>query len=274
MKTINFSYKLLTAKLSNIIMNLITNATDIYLFFVLTVPIILSLTVSNLSVLLLFTIVSIESLLHGNNINQKKWEKPEASSNLWLLKSHMNWFEISKLLGGLAGIIAITYYRYYQFYSHNVIVTILGINMGEAILSDLLTGSYYNAAAGIILFLKVPWTIDELEIRNLFLFPLSFNWILGYTTWNAAFSYGFNYSLSTRLILLSSIIVSYMLQQPYTWLSARTYGLVVNMILRSIEITYLYTPDKSIITTYNNRHNPYIRILWGLCNFAIIVLFV
>ena len=109
MKTINFDHKLLTAKLSNIIMNLITNATDIYLFFVLTVPIILSLTVSNLSVLLLFTIVSIESLLHGNNINQKKWEKPEASSNLWLLKSHMNWFEISKLLGGLAGIIAITY---------------------------------------------------------------------------------------------------------------------------------------------------------------------
>ncbi len=263
MKTINFDHKLLTAKLSNIIiMNLITNAIDIYLFFVLTVPIILSLTASNLSVLLLFTIVSIESLLPCNNINQKKW------------KSHMNWFEISKLLGGLAGIIAITYYRYYQFYSYNVIVTILGINMGEAILSDLLTGSYYNAAAGIILFLKVPWTIDELEIRNLFLFPLSFNWILGYTTWNAAFSYGFNYSLSTRLILLSSIIVSYMLQQPYTWLSARTYGLVVNMILRSIEITYLYTPDKSIITTYNNRHNPYIRILWGLCNFAIIVLFV
>ena len=208
---------------------------------------------------MLSTIISVESLL---------------SYNRRLFKSYMNWFEISKLLGGLAGVIAITYYRYYQFYSHNVIVAILGINMGEAMLSDLITGGYYNVAAGVILFWKVPWTTDALSIHNLFLFPLSFNWILGYTTWNAAFSYGFNYSLSTRLILLSSIIVSYMLQQPYAWLGTRTYGLIINMVLRSIKMTYLYTPDKSIITTHNNRHNPYIRILWGLCNFAIVVLFV
>lgn len=65
-----------------------------------------------------------------------------------------------------------------------------------------------------------------------------------------------------------------MLQQPYAWLGARTYGLIINMVLRSIKMTYLYTPDKSIITTSHNRHNPYIRILWGLCNFAIVVLFV
>lgn len=252
-------------------MNLITNTIDIYLFFILTVPIILSLTVSNMSVLMLSTIVSVESLLSRN---QKKWKKPEASSNLRLFKSYMNWFEISKLLGGLAGVIAITYYKYYQFYSHNVIVAILGINMGEAILSDLITGGYYNVAAGVLLFWKVPSVTNEILTNNLFLFPLSFNWMLGYTTWNAAFSYGFNYSLSTRLILLSSIIVSYMLQQPYAWLGARTYGLIINMVLRSIKMTYLYTPDKSIITTYNNRHNPYIRILWGLCNFAIVVLFV
>lgn len=248
-------------------MNLIKNLTDIYVFLTLTVPIILTLTISNDSVLALSTIIVSKVLLSITTFNRKKW------------KSRMNWFEISKLLGGLAGIITITYYRYCSFYSHTIIVMILGINMLEAILSDLIRGGYYNAAAGVLLLCKVPFAMSDQSILqklptyNLFLFPLSYNWILCYTTWNAAFSYGFNYSLSTRLILLSSIIVSYILQQHDVWLGARTYGLVINMILRSMEMSYLYIPDKSIITTNNNRHNPYVRILWGLCNFIIVFMF-
>ena len=80
-------------------------------------------------------------------------------------------------------------------------------------------------------------------------YPLNFYWILSYCVWNASFSYGFNFSTSTRVVLMSSIIVSFFIIRDLNiWLACRCYSLSLNMILRAYQVSYLYTPGKSRVT--------------------------
>lgn len=244
-------------------MNLII---DIIIFFLLTIPIIWILTI-NLNISILFLGLCFLKILL-NIFNKKKIIK----------KTWINWFEISKLIGGIIAIFLITYCRYNQIILYFIITIVLIINIFEAIIYDILNYNYYNAFTGLLLvlnllFLKVP--LSNIIITNtLFLFHIPIYWIIFYTTWNAAFSYGFNYSLSTRLILISSFIVSfYILNNPSTWLGARTYGLILNMILRYFRITYLYKSGFSIITTKKNKYNKKIKNIWGFTNCILLIIY-
>jgi len=131
---------------------------DILAFVLLTVPCVWLLTISN-NIALSF-IIAVSCGVFGWLICSKKAFEHKPS---WL-----NWFEISKFFGGMAGILLISYCRYYETYSHYLTLLVLGINIGEAVLSDILTAGYFNALAGFVLFLNTPrprvWT--ELGIFN------------------------------------------------------------------------------------------------------------
>ena len=85
--------------------------------------------------------------------------------------------------------------------------------------------------------------------RGLFWFPLPTPWVMAYTAWNAAFSYGFGYSASTRLMLVTALAVSHgILGVPGAWLGCRCLSMVANMALRATSATYLYRPGCSFVT--------------------------
>lgn len=227
---------------------------DIFLFNLLVIPIILLITYYN------NLLISFISLIIVGIVYQYKF---------YLRTYNYSWFEIVKFISGLLSIIYISYCRYYNFKSFDLTTLILLINIFEAIALDIITEGYANAIAGLLLIKKILLIpIDnENSVDYLFLYPTSINLILLYTTWNAAFSYGFGYSPSTRLILLSSIFISVLiLKDQNQWLAVRTYALMVNMFLKVLNITYLYIPGNSYITPLYNEKNMNKRILWGLMN--------
>jgi hypothetical protein len=109
---------------------------------------------------------------------------------------------------------------------------------------------------------------ERMQKTGVFLFNLSRPWVLMYNSWNAAFSYGFNYSWSTRFMLVTALLVSnVILQEPRSWLGARVLSLTLNMVFRATETTHMYKPGQSFLTqTKAHLHNPLIRSYWGFVN--------
>ena len=57
--------------------------------------------------------------------------------------------------------------------------------------------------------------------------PLTWPWVFLYTTRNGAFCYGVGFAWSFRHILVTSLLVTALLDAPEAWLGARTYSLVL-----------------------------------------------
>lgn len=229
---------------------------DITHFNISIIPFIIALSLYN-NILILLNIVFLVGLV----FQYKKY----------LYKSWNNWFEIIKFLSGLISIIFISYCRFYQINMFYVTVLLLSINMLEAIISDLSTHGYFNAMSGYILINRIIYELEEIKtynnVYNMFLFPISTKWIILYTTWNSAFSYGFNYSPSTRLMLLTSLFISIIIfNNEQTWLAIRTYTLMINMLLRLTQPSYFYRSGESYITNNYYKHNTLIRHVWGFVN--------
>ena len=194
-------------------------------------------------------------------------------------KEWINWFEVSKALGAVAGLGSIFWYQYkleYSEESHRVVTIILSINIGQAVLSDLQHGwrSFPNALAGVLLIISMPRQalevdrLSQLAAKGMFILPVSYSWSALYTTWNCAFSYSGNFSWSTRVIMLAPWLVSWHLGEPSVWIGARCICLCLNMILRSTETTAFYTPGKTVLTQAPNTlvHNPSLLLVWSIAN--------
>lgn len=195
-----------------------------------------------------------------------------------------NWFEIAKLFGALVGIAAICVFQYrheYSASSHYVLSRILVFNICEAILSDLQKGWKHlpNAFAGCVLVARISFTAEPgsaafehlataAATRMLCVFPLEWNWILLYTTWNAAFSFGGNFSWSTRFMLLAPTLTVLCMGVKGAWLSARCVSLMLNMILRATETTDFYTPGRTALTFEPQTfvHNNHVHLMWSCLN--------
>ena len=221
--------------------------TDVFLHFCLTCPVTYILTRSP-SAVFYFSVVTVAVILFNPFRTNKSKDTFEGN---WL-----NWFEVSKLIGGLGGVIVIHLLRIQYLLPETgqiVVAVFLALNILEAVVQDAFSGWYHypNAFIGLLLLIQIPFSSIHLNsvIDGVFLFPLSPWWITFYTFWNATFSYGFNYSHTTRLILLSPLFVSfYLLNMPDSWLSARCFSLMLNMIFRAAQISYLYSPGKCALT--------------------------
>jgi hypothetical protein len=198
----------------------------------------------------------------------------------------LNWFEVTKLIAAISGIVAICVFQHTQAKNsegwHALCSFLLVVNIGEAVVRECQSGVWFlpNAACGIVLLICLPDYNTHVSLSlntELLEYPLSWSWILLYTTWNAAFTYGFNLSWSTRFQLVSAIVVSTLLfnAKPKTWLHLRTLGLTLNMILRASQVTYLYCPGASALTyAGGSSHNPVVYRPWGAFNLLCAVCFV
>ena len=199
-------------------------------------------------------------------------------------KQWLNWFEIAKAVGALAGVTAITAFQMQSFpYStgwHNIFSTLLVVNILEAIIRDVQSGTGHlpNALAGFFLLLLIPDSHLFAEFRDtsssvgLLFFPLKKKWIILYTSWNAAFSFGFNFSWSTRLMLITAILASVICGNQAYWLHMRCISLTLNMLLRATRATYLYQPGCSFVTNRERaQHSVPVRAVWGGCNLALCI---
>ena len=218
---------------------------------------------------------------------QYRWLKSRGKGGREAVeKQWLNWFEVIKFVSGAGGAAAITYFHYKKqcdHVSHKVLAYLLGVNIGEAVLSDIQKSwrRIPNAFAGLVLILTIPYefaNVDTLKEQMLLeeklLFPTSFSWIALYTTWNAAFSYGGDWSWSTRLILIAPLIACFNFGTTDVWLSARCQSLMLNMIMRASETTRFYTPDGNCFITQKSiggqrtfQHNDSVHTVWILINF-------
>jgi hypothetical protein len=135
-------------------------------------------------------------------------------------KSWFNWFEIVKLLSCITGVYVI---NVHPDYTHYIVI----LNIFEAIIIDKYT---VNSILGILVVIFI-------NFESLF-------WIIIYSIWNACFTYTYGFSWSTRVVLLTPVV----LYRITGWVKARAYSLLINMMLRSIEFTYLFQSGKSFLT--------------------------
>ena len=138
--------------------------------------------------------------------------------NVQIKTSWFNWFEILKLISCLLGILVI---EYYPQYIHHLIV----INILEAVIKD-------NCKLNSLLGILVMVTLN----------PQSILWVVIYSIWNAVFTYTYGFSWSTRVVLLTPIILFDM------WVKARVYSLLINMLMRASEMVYLFRSGESYLT--------------------------
>lgn len=127
-------------------------------------------------------------------------------------------FDIWKIILSLIGYIL-------MLYSDNSIIieTILGLNIFITFFFDK---SSINILLGLFLVLHIDY-------HNLI-------WICLYSIWNAIFTYNYNFSNRTRLVLFAPIILSFILQDRTLWIKFRCISLVLSQFFRYIEFTKFY----------------------------------
>lgn len=173
-------------------------------------------------------------------------------------KKWLNWFEVVKLATALLGVLAlVTMQLFPHTYSYLTLECLLVINMFEAVVAEVIDDGVYavgNSLTGCILILMSFAPDDSIAIArtrtaslNTVHFPLRLSWIFLYCCWNAAFSYGRNFSSSTRWCLAVSILAALLMGEDL-WLAARTYSLVFNMLFRSTQVLWIFVPGKSTLT--------------------------
>lgn len=135
-------------------------------------------------------------------------------------------FEAIKFILVVAGLIA------YYFYPR-VSVSLLQTNILVAVVQDLIGGNPFNALFGALLSLTSTMT------------P-SLVWIILYSAWNSIFTIGYGFSVSTRLTLLTGLIVHLVTGLP--WALARCVSLLTNMALRANQVTDVFTPGQTWVT--------------------------
>lgn len=154
-----------------------------------------------------------------------------------------NWFEILKLVSIVISCLAIDF-------EYKNLHLLLRINILEAVVSDLLRKKWFNACAGwVLIFYQVDMTHA-----------------LVYSLWNAAFSYGKDFSRSTRLLLITPFIIA---NNHSVWLEARSKSLLINMALRSVHFTTFFTPEKTSVTHKDFNHDSLTCKLWGGLNLTL-----
>ena len=228
---------------------------DTALFFLLTVPLTAYMTMDPLGVwrVLPFALLA---LARGYT--------PAKTS------SQVDVFKALKVVSSLLAVVVVNLSQLGLGSSHAVVVTVLGVNMLEAALTDLSVSGLPNALCGALLVASLanqPLSFLK-EQGHMFLVPLTWPWVALYTTWNGAFCYGVGFAWSFRLILVAPLLVTLMLDEPEAWLGARTYSLVLVQVLRGSQFTWIFTPGQSYITKPEGAPstNQAWRAAWGIAN--------
>jgi len=228
---------------------------DTALFFVLTVPLTATMTMDPRGVWRVLP-CALFALARGYT--------PAKTS------SQVDVFKALKVVSSLLAVVVVNASQLGLGSSHAVVVTVLGVNMLEAALTDLSVSGLPSALCGVLLVLFLPnQPLSFLkEQGHMFLVPLTWPWVALYTTWNGAFCYGVGFAWSFRLILMTPLLVTMMLDEPEAWLGARTYSLVLVQVLRGSQFTHIFTPGRSYVTKAEGAPSTdqAWRAAWGFAN--------
>lgn len=215
------------------------------------------------------------TLVAVHNSSKTTNETREDSNNavVWE-KGFTDWFVVVKSVTSLLGVIIMNVFRqlgWYSFVTHTTTVLFLIVNITEAVAREVQFGFYENGLAAVLLVCTLPFKLSTEDFANfqavtssthMFLFPLSFHWIILYTSWNACFSYGDNMSWMTRLVLVPPIVVSLRWGSD-TWLGGRVLLLLVHLMLRGIKCVWVYNPGSSMLTPVaGSINNPRVVCVW------------
>ena len=184
--------------------------------------------------------------------------------------SQVDVFKAAKVVSSLLAVVVVNSSQLGLGSSHAVVVTVLGVNMLEAALTDLSVSGLPNALCGalLVLFLANQPLSFHNEQGPVFLVPLTWPWVFLYTTWNGAFCYGVGFAWSFRLVLVTPLLVTMLMDEPHAWLGARTYSLVLVQALRGSQFTHMFTPGRSYVTKAEgapSTHQAW-RAAWGFAN--------
>lgn len=152
---------------------------------------------------------------------------------------------------------------------------ILFLNIAEATIKDLQMGNYFNALAGIILCITIPYAPKYWEIENKnngdLLVYTTIMWNFLYTTWNMAFVYaeGATFFASSICILLAAEVYPIIKKRPELYVIARVYTLATHLLVRAI-IPELFPR----IMNSSAWFNPDVMKYWGIANAIIALPFV
>ncbi|MGO2083063.1 hypothetical protein [Vagococcus sp.] len=152
---------------------------------------------------------------------------------------------------------------------------ILFLNITEATIKDLQMGNYYNALAGLILCITIPyapkyWKIENSPNGDLLVYT-TIMWNFLYTTWNMAFVYaeGATFFASSICILLAAEIYPLIKKRPELYVIARVYTLATHLLVRAI-VPELFPKIMNSSTWYHPEFMKY----WGIINAIIAIPFV
>lgn len=193
------------------------------------------------------------------------------------------WFIVAKAATSAAGVATMNIFRINGLYStntHFVVVGFLNLNILEAAVRDIELGYFANAAAAFGLMATMPYTLSTDAIYRLnektseshcFVFPLTILWVFLYTSWNGCFTYNDNLSWLTRLILLPPIMVALLNSDIELWLGARVLLLLLHLLLRAVQIIWIYTPGRSALTPVAGSICNSVTVcrIWGRLNFLL-----
>jgi hypothetical protein len=201
---------------------------------------------------------------------------------LFRTASALHIFKCFKICSSVAALFVVNLAQFGQESSIHAIALILGLNMLEACVTDLVIATRFgwpNALGGVVLVIALfvdAWKHPSGEVFSspdgIFLFPLKLGWVVCYSIWNANFAFGVGFAWSFSLSLISPLAVSYLLGLS-SWLGARTYSLVLNQALRGSNACWLFCPGKSFVTKKDGDPpgDEIVRWCMGIINIIIIL---
>jgi hypothetical protein len=240
--------------------------TDFAAFLLISIPVTLLLTIEARGLFIILPIIIF-----------KMWLAAEKAGTTAVKASALDVFKVLKIFSSLCALVIVNASQNGYQTSIHVVAAILGINMLEACVTDVMISRTYgwpNALCGLVLVITLFIEAARFPIGEaypnpdgVFLYPLKLGWVLGYTSWNANFVYGVGFAWSFWLILITPLVVA-SLVNPYSWLGARTYSLVLNQVLRGANACWLFNPGKSFVTKEEGAPsgNNYVRFCVSVLN--------
>lgn len=149
------------------------------------------------------------------------------------------------------------------------------LNIAEATIKDATLGNYWNALAGFLLCVTIPfadkyWQFSKEEHGDLHAYTTgAYNFL--YTTWNMCFVYAESpvFFFSTVCILLAAELYPIIKKRPELYVISRAYTLAIHLLIRAC-LPALF-PALMNAQSFNN---PQVLKYWGMINGLLCIPFV
>ncbi|WP_025025516.1 hypothetical protein [Caldalkalibacillus mannanilyticus] len=149
------------------------------------------------------------------------------------------------------------------------------LNIAEASIKDVTLGNYWNALAGFLLCVTIPfadkyWEFSRKEHGDLHAYTTgTYNFL--YTSWNMCFVYAESptFFFSTVCILLAAELYPIIKRRPELYVISRAYTLAIHLALRAI-----FPGLFPFLMNSQAFYNPQVLAYWGMLNGLLCIPFV